>query len=62
MTMLLAILSCMGLHTVQGLVNIKSSMKLNSVQYNKLNNLVASTYSSEPSFVTLKNVVSLFMP
>jgi hypothetical protein len=62
MTMLLPILSCMGLHTVQGLFNINSSVKLHSVQYNKLNNLVAPTYSSEPSFVTLKNVVSLFTP
>jgi len=62
MTMLLAILSCMGLHTVQGLVNVKSGMKLNSVPYNKLNNLVTPTYSSELSFVALKNVVSLFMP
>ena len=54
--MLLAILSCMGLHIVQGLFNVKSSMKLNSVPYNKLNNLVAPTYSPEPSFLTLKNV------
>jgi hypothetical protein len=30
-------------------------MKLNSEPYNKLNNLVIPTYSSEPSFVTLKN-------
>jgi len=33
-------------------------MKLNSVPYNKLNNLVAPTYSSEPSFATLYAIMA----